>query len=71
VAHAQPSFPAIDPAERSAVPSAPAVVQAASTVPDQGGFDVVNLLVPSAQAAPLARLLSTQQFALNVTSRAP
>jgi hypothetical protein len=47
----------------------PAVVEAVNAVPDQDGFDVVDLLVSDANAAAVASQISTGQFALIVTKR--
>jgi hypothetical protein len=47
------------------------VVQSVNTVPDQDGFDIVDLLVPAASGRPLANQASTGQFALIVTYRTP
>jgi len=49
----------------------PGVVEKVNSVPDQDGFDVVDLLVPAADAIPLAEQASTAQIALIVTSRSP
>lgn len=49
----------------------PGVVQAVNTVPDQDGFDVVDLLVAAPDGAAVARQASTGQIALVVTSRNP
>lgn len=46
-----------------------AVVEAVSIVPDQDGFDVVDLLVSDTNAAAVASQVSTGQFALIVTKR--
>jgi hypothetical protein len=46
-----------------------AVVDAVNTVPDQDGFDVVDLLVTSSNGPPVAEQVATGQFALIVTSR--
>jgi hypothetical protein len=46
-----------------------AVVDAVNTVPDQDGFDVVDLLVASGNGPPVAEQVATGQFALIVTSR--
>jgi hypothetical protein len=46
-----------------------AVVEAVSNVPDQEGFDVVDLLVSDTNAATVASQVSTGQFALIVTKR--
>jgi hypothetical protein len=45
------------------------VVEAVNSVPDQDGFDVVDLLVSDASAAAVASQVSTGQFALIVTKR--
>jgi SAF domain len=47
----------------------PGVVEAVSTVPDQDGFDVVDLLVAPDAGTPLAQQDSTGQIELIVTSR--
>ncbi len=47
----------------------PGTVEAVSSVPDQDGYDVVDVLVAADAAAALARQASTGQFALIVTSR--
>ena len=47
----------------------PGVVEAVNTVPDQDGFDVVDLLVAPAAGTPLAQQDSTGQIELIVTSR--
>ncbi len=47
----------------------PGVVEAVSTVPDQDGFDVVDLLVAPGAGTPLAQQDSTGQIELIVTSR--
>lgn len=47
----------------------PGVVQAVDLVPDQEGFDVVDLLVASGSGVPLAKQDSTGQIELIVTSR--
>lgn len=47
----------------------PGVVEAVNTVPDQNGFDVVDLLVASGSGVPLAQQDSTGQIELVVTSR--
>ncbi|HEY7144799.1 MAG TPA: SAF domain-containing protein [Streptosporangiaceae bacterium] len=47
----------------------PGIVQAVDTVPDQDGFDVVDLLVSSASGDSLAKQESTGQIELIVTSR--
>jgi hypothetical protein len=44
-------------------------VEAVSTVPDQDGFDVVDLLVGDGRAAAVASQVSTGQFELIVTKR--
>jgi hypothetical protein len=46
-----------------------AVVEAVSSVPDQDGFVVVDLLVSAASADSVASQVSTGQFALLVTKR--
>jgi hypothetical protein len=57
----------------SAAPSlnspVPAVVDAVNNVPDADGFDVVDLLVTDGSSVPVARQISTGQFALIVTKR--
>lgn len=45
------------------------VVEAVSPVPDQDGFEVVDLLIPSGAAADLVRQDSTSQVGLYVTKR--
>jgi hypothetical protein len=45
------------------------VVEAVNNVPDQDGFDVVDLLVADASAAEVASQVSTGQFALIVMKR--
>jgi hypothetical protein len=47
----------------------PGVVEAVNTVPDQDGFDVVDLLVAQSEGALLAKQDSTGQIELIVTSR--
>jgi hypothetical protein len=47
----------------------PGVVEAVNTVPDQDGFDVVDLLVAPGAGTPLAQQDSTGQIELIVTSR--
>jgi hypothetical protein len=47
----------------------PAVVEAVSAVPDQDGFDIVDLIVSDASAVAVAGQVSTGQFALIVTRR--
>ena len=47
----------------------PAVVEAVNIVPDQDGFDVVDLLVSDTNAVAVASQVSTGQFALIVTKR--
>ncbi len=47
----------------------PGVVEAVNNVPDQDGFDVVDLLVSDSSAAAVASQVSTGQFALIVTKR--
>ena len=47
----------------------PAVVEAVNAVPDQDGFDIVDLLVGDASAVAVADQVSTGQFALIVTRR--
>jgi SAF domain len=48
----------------------PGIVEAVDAVPDQDGFDVVDLLVASGSGASLAKQDSTGQIELIVTSRA-
>ena len=45
------------------------IVEAVSTVPDQDGFDVVDLLVPSGSGTELVDQAATGQIALIVTRR--
>jgi hypothetical protein len=47
----------------------PAVVEAASDIPDADGFDVIDLLVSGTSGPALAEQVSTGQFALIVTKR--
>ena len=47
----------------------PGVVEAVDTVPDQDGFDVVDLMVASTAGVPLAQQDSTGQIELIVTRR--
>jgi hypothetical protein len=47
----------------------PGIVEAVNTVPDQDGFDVVDLLVAPGAGTPLAQQDSTGQIELIVTSR--
>jgi hypothetical protein len=47
-----------------------AVVEAVNDVPDQDGFDVVDLIVTSSQGPPLAEQAATGQIALVITGRA-
>ena len=47
----------------------PGIVEAVNTVPDQDGFDVVDLLVAPAAGTPMAQQDSTGQIELIVTSR--
>ncbi len=47
----------------------PAVVEAVDAVPDQDGFDIVDLLVSDASAVAVAGQVSTGQFALIVARR--
>jgi hypothetical protein len=47
----------------------PGVVEAVNNVPDQDGFDVVDLLVGDGSAAAVANQVSTGQFALIITNR--
>ncbi len=47
----------------------PAVVEAINAVPDQDGFEIVDLLVSDATAVAVASQVSTGQFALIVTRR--
>jgi SAF domain len=49
----------------------PAVVEAISTVTDQDGFDVVDLLVAKQDGEPVAAQASTGEIALIVTKRGP
>ena len=49
----------------------PGVVEKVSTVPDEDGFDVVDLLVPDSGAIGLAEQASTGQIALIITHRSP
>jgi SAF domain len=49
----------------------PAVVAAVNTATDASGFDVVDLLVKSADGPAVAEQASTGQFALVVTRRGP
>jgi SAF domain len=49
----------------------PGVVEKVDSVPDQDGFDVVDLLVPTADAIALAQQASTAEIALIVTARSP
>ena len=62
-----------EPSSQSGTPSltapVPAVVEAVNAAPDQGGFDVVDLLVRSASGPAVAAQVSTGQFALVVTKR--
>jgi hypothetical protein len=62
-----------EPSSQASTPSltAPvaAVVEAVNEVPDQNGFDVVDLLVRSAIGPQVAAQVSTGQFALIVTKR--
>jgi SAF domain len=46
-----------------------AVVEAVNTVPDQDGYDVVDLLVTSSNGPPVAEQAATGQIAIIVTSR--
>jgi hypothetical protein len=46
-----------------------AVVEAVDTVPDEDGFDIVDLLVSDADAVDVASQVSTGQYALIVTRR--
>ena len=46
-----------------------AVIEAVDNVPDEYGFDVVDLLVPSASGPAVAAQVSTGQFALVITKR--
>jgi hypothetical protein len=61
------------PGSAAAAPSlsapVPATVEAVSNVPDQNGFDVVDLLVTDRSAAAVASQVSTGQFELIVTKR--
>jgi hypothetical protein len=45
------------------------VIEAVDNVPDENGFDVVDLLVPSASGPAVAAQVSTGQFALVITKR--
>jgi hypothetical protein len=47
----------------------PAVVEAVDAVPDEDGFDIVDLLVSDTDAVGVASQVSTGQFALIVTRR--
>jgi hypothetical protein len=47
----------------------PAVVEAVDGIPDEDGFDIVDLLVSDASAVAVAGQVSTGQFALIVTRR--
>ncbi len=47
----------------------PGIVEAVNTVPDQDGFDVVDLLVLASDGVPVAAQASTGQVALIVTRR--
>ena len=47
-----------------------AVVEAVNAVPDQDGYDVVDLLVTSGNGPPVAEQAATGQIALIVTSQA-
>jgi hypothetical protein len=47
------------------------VVEKVSTIPDEDGFDVVDLLVPTASGTALVKQASTGQIALIVTRRSP
>ena len=49
----------------------PGVVEKVNSVPDQDGFDVVDLLVHDQDAVALAEQASTAQIALIVTARSP
>ena len=49
----------------------PGVVERVNDVPDEDGFDVVDLLVPDSDAIGLAEQASTGQIALIVTARSP
>jgi hypothetical protein len=46
-----------------------AVVEAVNAVPDQDGFDVVDLIVVSSEGPPVAEQAATGQVALVVTGR--
>jgi hypothetical protein len=46
-------------------------VEKVNSVPDQDGFDVVDLLVHDQDAVALAEQASTAQIALIVTARSP
>ena len=63
----QPGSPAGSPSLAAPVP---AVVEAVNAVPDQDGFDIVDLIVSDASAVAVAGQVSTGQFALIVTRRA-
>jgi hypothetical protein len=45
------------------------VVEAVNSVPDQDGYDVVDLLVTSSNGPPVAQQAATGQIAIVVTSR--
>jgi hypothetical protein len=47
-----------------------AVVEAVNDVPDQDGFDVVDLIVTSSEGPPVAEQAATGQIALVITGRA-
>jgi hypothetical protein len=47
----------------------PGIVESVSTVPDEDGFDVVDLLVPASAGTALAQQASTSQIALVITRR--
>jgi SAF domain len=49
----------------------PAVVEAVSTVTDEDGYDVVDLLVAKQEGEPVAAQASTGEIALIVTRRGP
>jgi SAF domain len=49
----------------------PGVVEAVNLVPDQDGLDVVDVLLPSSDAANVADQASTGQLAIVLTRRAP
>jgi hypothetical protein len=58
------------PASSPSLPApVPAVVEDVNAVPDQDGFDIVDLIVSDASAVAVAGQVSTGQFALIVTRR--